>query len=150
MATVETPAIIVETIAIKAPMAAVFAALTEPDQLIKWWGSKDGYRTTHMDADVRPGGAWKTVGISRDGSSFNVSGTYTLVDAPKLIEFTWMHDWSGSGDREDTLVRYELSERDGVTTLTVTHSGFTDVADREDHAAGWKVVLAWMSAYVTQ
>lgn len=40
-------------------------------------------------------------------------------------------------DGPETLVRDELAERDGVTKLTVTHSGFTDARAREDHEKGW-------------
>ena len=149
MAVTETPAIIVETIAIKAPIEAVFAALTVPDQLVQWWGSEGSYHTTAMETDLRPGGAWKTTGTGRDGEPFSVSGTYRAVDAPRLVEFTWRHDWSETNDIPETLVRYELNERDGVTNLTVTHSGFTTFADRDDHAAGWKTVLAWVRDFVT-
>jgi len=150
MATVETPAIIVETIAIDAPMTAVFAALTEPDQLVQWWGSAESYRTTTMECDLRPGGAWKTTGIDRDGEAFSVSGTYRIVDAPQLIEFTWTHDWSKRGDANETIVRYALTERDGTTHLTVTHAGFATVEDRDVHAHGWKTVLGWVRAFVTR
>ncbi len=149
MAVTETPAVIVETIAIEAPIAAVFAALTVPEQLVQWWGSADSYHVTAMEADLRPGGAWKTIGTARDGGTFAVSGSYRTVDAPRLVEFTWCHDWSENEDAPATLVRYELSERNGVTTLTVTHCGFTTSADRDDHALGWKTVLAWMREFLT-
>jgi len=149
MAVIESPAIIVETIAIEAPIAAVFAALTVPEQLVQWWGSEDGYRVTTMEADVRPGGAWKTTGKSGDGGTFTVAGNYRTIDPPRLVEFTWRHDWADGSDEPETLVRYELAERGGVTDLTVTHSGFTTVADREDHARGWKIVLAWVREFFT-
>ncbi len=149
MAVSETPAIVVETIAIEAPIEAVFAALTVPEQLVQWWGSEDTYHVTAMEADLRPGGAWKTTGTGRDGKSFSVSGTYRAVNAPRLVEFTWRYDWSAASAPE-TLVRYDLSEGDGVTNLTVTHSGFTDVADRDDHVRGWKTVLGWVRGFVAK
>ncbi len=148
MAVTESPAIIVETIAIEAPIAAVFAALTDPDEIVQWWGSEESHHVTAMAADLRPGGAWESTGKTHDGEAFTVSGTYRAVDAPRLVEFTWRHDWSENDDALETLVRYELIERDGVTNLTVTHSGFTSVADREDHARGWKEVLGWLRAFV--
>jgi uncharacterized protein YndB with AHSA1/START domain len=77
-----------------------------------------------------------------------VFGVYLIVDAPKLLEFTWRHDfYDGDASQADTIVRYELEERDGATQLRVTHSGFTTVADREDHANGWKTVLAWLKGH---
>jgi uncharacterized protein YndB with AHSA1/START domain len=141
----ETPAVVVESILIHAPIAAVWAALTDPEQLPQWWGSEDGYRTTAMEADVRPGGAWRSSGTMSDGGPFAVNGIYRVVDAPHRLEFTWNYSW-GTGE---TVVRYDLSERDGGTEVRVTHSNFVTEEDRADHARGWTVVLGWLAAYVT-
>jgi uncharacterized protein YndB with AHSA1/START domain len=149
MATVETPTTIVESITIDAPAVKVFAALTDPDQLVQWWGSADLYRTTEMRADLRPGGAWSVDGIGRDGP-FTVGGVYTRVEPPRLLEFTWAHNWGAPDARLETLVRYELTESGGATQLTVTHSGFADADDAANHAKGWKRVLNWLSAYLTR
>jgi uncharacterized protein YndB with AHSA1/START domain len=146
MATTESPAIVVETIAIGAPIAAVFAALTVPDQLVQWWGSADSYHVTTMEADLRPGGAWKTGGVQGDGGTFTVSGVYRIVEPPRTVEFTWHYSWDEAAT--ETVVRYDLEERSGVTQLTVTHSGFADESDREDHAKGWKTVLGWARAFL--
>jgi uncharacterized protein YndB with AHSA1/START domain len=143
--------IIVETIEIEAPIGVVFAALTEPSELVQWWGSDGGYRVEKMERDLTPGGAWKTTGTGSDGSPFSVGGVYRAVEAPRLVEFTWRHDWQDGDDPlGDTIVRYELEERSGVTHLRVTHDGFTDSSDREDHAQGWPIVLGWMRAFVTR
>jgi uncharacterized protein YndB with AHSA1/START domain len=147
----EAPPIVVETIEIGAPAGAVFAALTEPSELVQWWGSDDGYRVEKMERELTPGGAWKITGTGRDGLPFSVGGVYRIVDPPRLVEFTWRHDWhDGDDPLGDTIVRYELQEKDKVTQLRVTHSGFTDAGDREDHAEGWPVVLGWLRAFVTR
>ncbi len=52
MAVSETPAVIVESIAIEAPIAAVFAALTLPEQLVQWWNSV-GLASHHHDGSRR-------------------------------------------------------------------------------------------------
>jgi len=144
VAATETLPAIVESIDIKAPIEAVFAAVTDPDQLPQWWGG-DQYGVDKMERDLRVGGAWRTFGTGRDGSRFTVSGRYTVVDPPHAVEFTWAHDWHEAGTApNETVVRYDLSEKAGVTTLRVTHSGFTDATDRDNHARGWIVVLAWV------
>jgi len=148
VAQTETPAIIVETIAIEAPATAVFAALTEPEELTRWWGTDESYRVEVMERDLRVGGAWQTSGRSVDGKQFTVSGIYRIVQAPTLLEFTWNHDFYGGA--AETVVRYELEERDGVTQLRMTHSGFVSLADRDSHAYGWKTVLTLLKKYVTR
>jgi uncharacterized protein YndB with AHSA1/START domain len=152
VAQTETPALIVETIEIEAPMATVFAALTEPEQLTAWWGSDDSYHCTAMECDLHVGGAWKTSGRGRDGKPFTVGGVYRIVEPPRILEFSWRHDWhDGDDPAADTIVRYELEERDGVTTqLTMTHWGFASMTDRNNHAAGWKTVLGWLRAFVSR
>jgi uncharacterized protein YndB with AHSA1/START domain len=145
-------ATIVETITIDAPRAAVFAALTEPDQLTAWWGSDDSYRCATMERDLRAGGAWNTTGRGSDGKPFSVAGVYRIVEPPARLEFTWRYDWhDGATDAPETIVRYDLAEHGALATaLTVTHSGFTSPGDRDDHVRGWKTVLGWLRGYLTR
>lgn len=142
-----TSNVIVREIDIRAPMAKVFAALTEPDKVTAWWGSTDSYVCDSMEVDFRVGGTWKTVGHSLDGRAFTVYGVYRVIEPPRVVEFTWRHDWGARGD-EETVVRYELSERDGMTHLRVVHSGFGDEKGRSDHEDGWLRVLGWLQNYV--
>jgi len=94
-------------IQISAPPERVFQALTDPRQLMQWWGQKGIYHHTHWKADVRPGGAWRSEGVSdTDGSSYKVSGEYIEIDLPRVISYTWVASWSGP---LKTLVRWELS-----------------------------------------
>lgn len=144
---VETPTGIVQEITINAPAAKVFAAITEPKQLLQWWGSPETYRCTTMEADVRVGGRWRTAGEGADGESFSVVGTYRVVDPPRVLEHTWKYERGPYDDHVETVVRYDLEERDGVTHVRLTHTGFTDVEARDDHERGWTVVLGWLRAY---
>jgi uncharacterized protein YndB with AHSA1/START domain len=54
---------------------------------------------------------------------------------------------SWQGNAEASLVRFDLAERDGVTTVRLTHSGLTP-QDRQIHR-GWPQILGWLAAYVT-
>jgi uncharacterized protein YndB with AHSA1/START domain len=151
VAAIDTSSTIVESISIDAPAGAVFAALTDPEQLAAWWGSDDSYRVAHMENDLRRGGAWEFTGTLRDGKPFSVGGVYRVVEPPHALEFTWRYDWSTTTEgQNETIVRYDLNEREGVTELRVTHSGFASTQDRDGHATGWKTVLGWLNAYVTR
>ncbi len=44
-------------------------------------------------------------------------------------------------------MRVDLEERDGVTTVRLTHSGLADERSRASHR-GWPDILAWLRAYV--
>jgi len=137
---------IVREIEIRAPVTKVFAAITDPNQVTQWWGSDDTYRCTSMEQDFRVGGKWRTTGVGADGKPFAVEGEYRVIDPPRVLEYTWRHDW---GDRPDeTLVRFELGEWEGGTRLRVVHSGFADAKSRDDHSQGWVRVLGWLSDFV--
>jgi uncharacterized protein YndB with AHSA1/START domain len=61
-----------------------------------------------------------------------------------LLIFTWIRE---TEDATETLVRWELAERDGVTTVRVMHSGLTteSLRNRND---GWPIILGLLQAYV--
>ena len=59
--------VILATVSIAAPPERVFRALTEPGEIVRWWGSDELYRTTNHVADLRPGGAWRSEGKGADG-----------------------------------------------------------------------------------
>ena len=52
-----TAGVILATVEIRAPIERVFRALTDPNELVRWWGSADTYRTEEWTADLRVGTA---------------------------------------------------------------------------------------------
>jgi uncharacterized protein YndB with AHSA1/START domain len=61
--------------------------------------------------------------------------------------FTWLPDWQE--DATESLVRVDLVEQNGITTVRLTHSGLTAETSRNSHR-GWPQVLALLQAYVAQ
>ena len=53
-----TRGMILATVEIAVPPERVFAALTS-EEVTKWWGSDDKYRTTEWTGDVKVGGRWR-------------------------------------------------------------------------------------------
>ncbi|HEX3466384.1 MAG TPA: SRPBCC domain-containing protein [Candidatus Elarobacter sp.] len=151
MAQGERLAEIVQSIAIDAPITRVFAALTEPDQVVQWQGSDDTFHIIEMNADVRVGGAWETIGVTAAGDRRRASGVYRVVDPPRALEMTFSHDFAGPEvPVYDTTVRYDLEERNGRTILTLTHSGIANPYEREGMAESWQAILAWLAAWATR
>jgi uncharacterized protein YndB with AHSA1/START domain len=136
---------IVEEITIAAPAERVFAALTDPAQRVSWWGRAGRFQTTEMESDLRPGGRWAMRGTGLGGKPFLVRGEYRDVEPPRLLVFTWLPDWQG--DATESLVRIDLVERDGVTTVRLTHSGLSTQSARDSHG-GWGQVLGGLRVHV--
>jgi|SRR6516225_7222207 uncharacterized protein YndB with AHSA1/START domain len=136
---------IAEEITIKAPAERVFAALTSPEERVKWWGSEGRFKTTHMESDLRPEGKWLMRGIGVGGRPFTVQGIYREIQRPRVLAFTWLPSWQE--DEVETLVRFDLEEKDGVTTVRLTHSGLTTESARSQHR-GWPDILTWLRIYI--
>jgi uncharacterized protein YndB with AHSA1/START domain len=136
---------IIKEITINASAERIFDALTNPDERLKWRGAEGRYQGTHMESDLRPGGKWMTRGIGPGGRSFLVHGEYRTIERPCLLVFTWLPDWDENAS--ETLVRFDVSENEGITTVRVTHSGLMSESARAHHQ-GWPQVLAWLRAYI--
>jgi uncharacterized protein YndB with AHSA1/START domain len=138
---------IVEEVTINASAERIFEALTNPIELLKWWGSEGKFQATQVQCELRPGGSWEIViqGDCKTGKSARVAGQYREINRPRLLSFTWVRDEDGI----ETLVRWELDEHDGATTVRVTHSGLNteNLRSRND---GWPLILRLLHAYIEQ
>jgi uncharacterized protein YndB with AHSA1/START domain len=144
MTTVSADQTIVQEITIEAPAKRVFEALTDPAQRKEWWGAESRFQTTDMESDLRVGGQWRMSGAGVGGKPFTVKGEYRIVEPPHLLVFTWLPSWQDNPT--ETLVRFDLSEKDGLTTVRLTHSGLTPEA-LQAHK-GWLQILGWLRDYV--
>ena len=135
---------IVEEITIEASAERIFEALTNAAERVRWWGAEGTFQTTHLDSDLRPGGRWSMRGLRANGQSFAITGEYREIARPRLLVFTWRPDWRANADT--SLVRIDLDEHDGVTTVRLTHSGLTPEALRTGHR-GWPQILTWLRAH---
>ena len=136
---------IVQEITIKGSADRIFEALTNPDQRVKWWGAEGRFQATHMESDLRHGGKWMMQGNGMGGKPFHVRGEYRQIERPRLLVFTWLPSWQE--DAVESVVRVELEEKSGITTVRLTHSGLTSGTSRISHQ-GWPQILGWLRTYI--
>jgi uncharacterized protein YndB with AHSA1/START domain len=133
------------SVEIEAPPERVFDALSSAE-IAQWWGSADTYRVTRWSGDVRPGGTWRSDGISADGRPFSVSGEFLEVQRPRLLVQTWKYDWDA---KASTTIRYRIDPTPTGSRVTVRHEGFRDnPTDCDSHALGWERVFSWLASYI--
>ncbi|MCX4091252.1 SRPBCC family protein [Nocardia sp. alder85J] len=101
--------------------AAVWSALTEPDELREW----APYTADRSLATVGP-----VTLITTDGTRQELAGTVGVAEPPRLLEFTWGTD----------RLRWELDEQGTGTRLRLTHR-LPDHAVAGMMAAGWHLCL---------
>lgn len=109
-----------------APRALVFRAHTDPALIPLWWGPR--YLTTVVaQLDVRPGGAWRFVQRSPDGSEYGFRGEFREIAAPERIVQTF--EFEGMPGHI-VLQSLTFDEQDGKTTLT-TRELYASMEDRD-------------------
>jgi uncharacterized protein YndB with AHSA1/START domain len=107
---------------------------------------------TRVEHELRVGGnvfyGGRFVDGVQNGREFSATGYTRAVRAPTLLEYTRLYA-DGIPIAEETLIRYELDERNGATRVCVTHSGFQNAQGRDAHADGWRRVMDYLERFKT-
>jgi uncharacterized protein YndB with AHSA1/START domain len=120
-----------------APRELVFRAWTDPAHARRWAGPR-GFTATHLEQDLRPGGAWRTC-LRRDatGEELWQGGVYREVVVPERLVFSFAWDGEDGRPGNATLVTVTFAERDGKTEMTFHQEVFDTMANRDGHQGGW-------------
>ena len=142
---------IVTQIEIAAPPERVFQALTDAQQLKRWFGSPEcPAKVWEMDAG--PGGHYRYVTekgalVVNNVSQFECHGEIVEYDPPRVLAYTWIANWHDDVTRR-TIVRWELTPKSTGTLVKVTHSGLTQLPiARRDYTGGWPGVLEMLKKF---
>jgi len=131
---------------IRAPRADVFAAWTQPQHLVAWWGPKD-VKCIGATIDLRVGGQYRIGNQLPDETIIWIAGHYIDVLAPNKLVFTWSVE---GHDRPAERVEVEFQEQDGgrATEVVVTHTAIADQQTRATHDIGWQGCLDGLATYL--
>ena len=102
-----------------APLAAVWDAWTQPDEVAQWWGPRGFTLTTHS-RDLRTGGHWHYTMHGPDGTDYENTTQYLdVLPMQRLV-----YDHGGHRDRPPLFrVTALFTERDGRTQLDMDLGG---------------------------
>jgi len=128
-----------QTVVIKKPQADVFKALTDANELMRWF-------PTRVESDPRKGGkykfTWEFANADENGSQ---EGEFVEFAPDNMLSYTWKAD-------VPTLVTFNLSEANGETTVALDHASLQEGADqdklRSDHANQWGFFLMNLKGYL--
>ena len=70
---------------IAATPAQVFAAMSDPARVARWWGP-DGFKNTIHQFDFRPGGSWLLTMHGPDGKDYPNESRFTRIAAGSIFE----------------------------------------------------------------
>jgi uncharacterized protein YndB with AHSA1/START domain len=118
-----------------APRAAVYRALTDPEELREWWGPR-GFTTPEVDFDPQVGGSYRIAMQPPEGDLFHLTGNFQAVDPPGRLAFSFRWNPPDPDDRE-TLATLTLEERGHETAIRLVQGEFATQERLVLHEAGW-------------
>jgi uncharacterized protein YndB with AHSA1/START domain len=138
----EVPDEVRRELEIRAPRERVWAALTEPEQLLRWFPTK------RAEVDLRPGGD-----AVLEWDEARAEAVVDVVEPPGRFVFRWRPQGLG---RPYTTVSFTLEELgDGVSThLLLVESGFASLPDQIETQSqsgndeGWAHELGELKEYL--
>jgi uncharacterized protein YndB with AHSA1/START domain len=127
-------------ITINAPKVRVYAAIADPNQIVKWFPDK-------IDGELKEG--------EQPIFHFNGHGKSRIYVVAMRPDDYFAYRWvPGSSDLVDdvlstqsTLVEFNITETEGVSTVSMTESGFNKIPQQQAEAAfkqnsgGWNFML---------
>ena len=143
---------VISEIEILAPAGHVFQALTDTDQLARWF-TNESCPVKFWKMDARLGGNYSYASenskiVVNGVSEFRCHGEILEFDPPRLLVYTWVSNWHLEPERI-TVVRWELTPTQSGTQVKVTHSGLAHEAEaRKDYSGGWTGVVQHLKQFV--
>jgi uncharacterized protein YndB with AHSA1/START domain len=131
---------------IRAGARTLFDAWTQPEQLVAWWGPRP-VRCASAEVDLRVGGRYRIVNELPTGAHVDISGEFTVVEAPRRLVYTWAVT-PGDAGTELVTVRFER-RGEGLTEVIVTHERIGSPAARDGHEAGWIGCLGGLARHAS-
>jgi len=99
----------------------LFAFVSEPDNLVQWWGP-EGTAIEAQDLDLGRLGPWSLTFLNPGGGRFAMRGIVIAVTPPSAVEFTM----NVPGSDTDSTVRFEMAAEGGGTRFTLIQSNITE------------------------
>jgi uncharacterized protein YndB with AHSA1/START domain len=132
---------------IRAPRPLVFKALTEPDELAKWWGPR-GFTAPSVEVDLRVGGSYRIAMQPPDRDLFYLAGEFREVDPPTRLAYTFRWEDPDPDDQE-TVVTLTLADLNESTELVFKQREFATEGRRALHEQGWTDSLDRLEALMS-
>jgi uncharacterized protein YndB with AHSA1/START domain len=117
------------------PRPKVWRAMTEADELARWWGPK-GFTTPHVEFHPQAGRTYRIAMQPPEGELFHLHGEFREVDPLSRLSYTFIWDPPNPDDRE-TLVTLSLTDHEESTEVKLTQGEFATQERLDLHDGGW-------------
>jgi len=103
-----------------APRTLVWDTMSRPELLRRWLSGPPGWELTTCEEDQRVGGEFRWEWSGPEGAGMTMSGVYREIDPPERAVRTEVFECEFIPAMGEQLATLVLTERGGMTTLTLT------------------------------
>jgi uncharacterized protein YndB with AHSA1/START domain len=121
----------------------LFAAWTQPETLLVWWGPP-GVRCIAAEVDLREGGRYRLGNLLPDGTTVWITGRFERVVGGRELVYSWHVERAGAAPGPPELVTVRFVPVEGsvpTTQIVVIHERIPDEPTRSSHRVGWEGCL---------
>mgnify|MGYP000275602880 CR=1 FL=1 len=125
----------------------VFNAWTNPDIIVKWFGTTPN--SLHSATiDLRLGGAWQFIKTKDDTKTVGFEGEYKEINLNEKLLFSWSHVIThASGERDASpysQIEVRFSPKGRGTYVHLTHSAVRSEDARRGIGGGWEASFGFL------
>lgn len=135
---------------LSASVERVFAAFSDPQLVARWLRPSPDVMLTVLAFDFRRGGSYRFAYDVPDGRRMIVGGTYSVIDPPARIVFSWLIEPPDEHAGIDSEVTVTLEADAHATELTIRHAKLERADANARHDEGWRGALELLDALLQQ
>jgi uncharacterized protein YndB with AHSA1/START domain len=137
---------LLQHIRLKAPAARVYQALTDANELKKWFPHR-------VSTDPKVGGAWRfEFDMDAGGGTHVTDGRYLALVPGKLVRYSWIEELGDGEAYANLTVQWRLEADGEETDLYLEETGFTDDEAHDvlfgRRTKGWSFFMGNLAAYL--
>jgi uncharacterized protein YndB with AHSA1/START domain len=121
---------------INAPIAKVWDALINPEQIKKYLFGTQTHCDWKVGSPIRFTGEW-------DGKSYEDKGTILAIEKEKILSYDYWSGFSGVPDVQENyqIVTFRLDNKKDKTILSLTQQNIRSEEAKAHSEENWKMVL---------
>ena len=130
---------------LNASKQAVYDAWTQKEALTAWFKASPDMETIVHQFELKVGGLYDIEMREPDGTPHVMHGEYVSLTPHDQLIFTWK--WETDELKVNSLVTIDLTEKNGMTEIQLTHEKFASQEIADMHDQGWTGCLAQLETF---
>jgi uncharacterized protein YndB with AHSA1/START domain len=124
------------SITINAPVAKVWDALTNPDEIKKFMFGTEAVSEWNEGSPIVWKGIW-------EGKPYEDKGVILNIEPQRMLQYTHFSPLSGAADVPENYhtLTYELSEKGDTTLVVLSQDNISNEEEREHSQKMWEMLL---------